>query len=100
MSRLCLGGTHLAGAHAAAGVYAGHGPLHHAGVRGGESAESWFMLGRWGRFGTLRRLHRVRIHDLKFLRVPLKFNKQSVFAFVIRERSLGRNVFNLNRKDR
>lgn len=40
MSRLGFGGPQLAGAHAAAGAQAGHGPLHHAGVRGGESTGS------------------------------------------------------------
>lgn len=98
MSRLSLGGTQLAGAHAAAGAHAGHGPLHHAGVWSGESTESWCMLGRGWRFGALRGFHQLRVQNLKFLSVPLKLNKQNVFVLVMWERSLSRKVFNLHEK--
>lgn len=99
MSRLGLGGSHLAGAHAAVGGHAGHGPLDHTQVRGGESTESWCTQGRGWRFRPLRGLHQLRIHSLKFLSVPHKFNKQSVFVLIIWERSLSRNVFNLQEKE-
>lgn len=98
MSRLGLGGTQLAGAHAAAGDRAGHGPLHDAGVRSRESTESWCALGRGWRLGALRGLNQLGVHDLKFLSVPLQLNKQSVFALVVWERSLVGNVLNLHEK--
>lgn len=98
MSRLSLGGSQLAGTHAAAGVHARYGPLHHAGVRSGQSTHSRCMLGQRWRSGAFRGINQLGIHDLKLLSVPLEFNKQSVFVLVIWEGSLSGNVFNLHEK--
>lgn len=57
------------------------------------------MLGRGWSSEALRGLNQLRVHDLKFLSVPLKFNKQSVFILVIWEKSLSWNVFNLHERE-